>query len=57
MEYYFYTLNEYHWLPQQWTGLSIEEKALIIAGIDIRVKREEQERKKAEREAKRKSRH
>jgi hypothetical protein len=35
-----------HWLPQQWLKMSIKEKALVIAGIDIRIKREEEERKR-----------
>jgi len=44
-------MNEYHWTPQQWARLSRKEKAVVIAGIDIRIKEEEKEKKRAERKA------
>ncbi|WP_382333775.1 hypothetical protein [Levilactobacillus fujinensis] len=50
-------MNEYHWLPSQWAELSMYEKALVIAGIDIRVKEEKRQQKEAERRAKSKGRH
>ncbi|WP_460730429.1 hypothetical protein, partial [Nocardia heshunensis] len=55
--YYHYAMNEYHWLPSQWAELSMYEKALVIAGIDIRVKEEKRQQKEAERRAKSKGRH
>lgn len=48
-------MNEFHWLPSQWLALSVKEKALVIAGIDIRIKREKEEQKKAERKARAKA--
>lgn len=45
-------MNEYHWLPSYWVDMSLREKALVIAGIDLRIKEE----KKQEKEAKRKAR-
>jgi len=44
-------MNEYHWLPSQWVNLSVREKALVIAGIDIRVKEEQRQEKQAKRQA------
>lgn len=46
-------MNEFHWKPEYWSGLQKREKAIIIAGIDIRVREEERARKKTESEAKR----
>lgn len=45
-------LNEYHWTPHEYARLSLKEKALVIAAIEIRQKEE----KKQEREAKRNAR-
>lgn len=45
-------MNEYHWLPAQWSDLSRQEKALVIAGIDIRITEEKKQQKEAERKAK-----
>lgn len=45
-------LNEYHWTPKQYTELSLKEKALIIASIEVRQDKEDQERREMEREAK-----
>lgn len=44
-------MNQYHWLPSQWAGLDRHEKALIIAGIDIRVTEENKQRKEQEKKA------
>lgn len=41
-------MNEFHWLPSQWTALSVREKALVIAGIDIKL---EAEKREAQRQA------
>jgi len=49
-------MNEYHWLPAQWAELNRHEKALVIAGIDIRIKEEKKQQKEAERKAKSKRR-
>lgn len=46
-------MNEYHWTPDVWINFSNREKALVVAGIDIRVKEEEEQQKKAERKANR----
>ena len=48
-----YCINEYHWTPSQYAKLSLKEKALVQATIDIRVEAEDKARKEAEREAKR----
>ncbi len=48
-------MNEYHWRPAEWLALSMKEKALVIAGIDIRIKQEKEEQKKAERKARSKA--
>lgn len=45
-------MHNYHWTPDYWAGLDNREKAIIIAGIDIRMKEEEKERKRAERKSK-----
>jgi hypothetical protein len=44
-------LNEYHWTPHKYARLTLKEKALVIASIELRQKEE----KKQEREAKRKA--
>ncbi|MEB3365042.1 hypothetical protein SDC49_20305 [Lactobacillus sp. R2/2] len=50
--YCYYCINEYHWTPKQYASLSLKEKALVQATVDIRVKAEEKAQKEAEREAK-----
>ena len=50
--YYFYTMNNFGWKPDDWLALTRREKGMVIAGIDIRVKEEERAQKQAEREAK-----
>ncbi|WP_416353930.1 hypothetical protein ACNAN0_03905 [Agrilactobacillus fermenti] len=47
-------MNEYHWLPSQWLALTVREKALVIAGIDLRTQEEARQKKEAERKARRK---
>jgi len=54
--YAYYALHKLHIRPSEWDGMEENEKAFIIAAIQIRVKTEEKERKKAERGAKRKGR-
>ncbi|WP_181879269.1 hypothetical protein [Levilactobacillus brevis] len=44
-------MNEYHWLPAQWAALTTHEKAVVIAGIDLRQKEEKRQQKDAERKA------
>jgi hypothetical protein len=44
-------MNNYNWTPKQWAEFNIYEKAIVIAGIDLRLEKEEKERKKAERES------
>lgn len=52
----YYALHKLHIRPMEWLDMEEEEKAFIIASIEIRGKAEEEERKKAEREARRKRR-
>ncbi|BAN07776.1 hypothetical protein LVISKB_2141 [Levilactobacillus brevis KB290] len=40
---------EFGWLPDQWTNLDTDEKALVIAGIDNRIEQEQKAQKQAER--------
>ncbi|KRK49044.1 hypothetical protein GPK34_06880 [Secundilactobacillus kimchicus] len=49
-------MNEFGWLPSDWLNLSVREKALVIAGIDIRIKEEKKQQKEAERKARAKGR-
>lgn len=44
-------MHHYHWLPKQWTALSNRERAVIIAGIDLRIKAEKQQARKEKRRA------
>lgn len=39
-------MYEFGWLPQQWVDLEPKEKALVIAGIQLRLEAEAKERKK-----------
>ncbi|WCG34751.1 hypothetical protein [Companilactobacillus farciminis] len=48
-------MNEYHWTPEVWINFNNREKALIIAGIDMRNAEEKKQQKEAERKAKSKS--
>jgi len=36
-------LHKFHWLPSVFLNLDNQEKAFVIAAIDIRVKEEEKE--------------
>jgi hypothetical protein len=47
-------MNNFGWPPDKWLGLSRREKAMVIAGIDLRVEEEAKQEKKAKAEAKRK---
>jgi hypothetical protein len=40
-------MNNFHLLPSQWAELPRREKAIIIAGIDLRVEEENRQEKKA----------
>ena len=51
---YHYVLQEYHWTPKQWADLSIREKSIVIASIQIRVRDEMRQEIEAERKARRK---
>ncbi len=42
---------EFGWLPAQWVALDIDEKALVIAGIDNRIVADEKQQKEMERKA------
>lgn len=46
-------MNNFGWTPKKWASLSLSEKAVVIAGIQITKEEEEKERKKSEREANR----
>jgi len=48
-------LNEYHWTPDTWINFSNKERALVIAGIDMRNDEEAKQQKEAERKAKSKA--
>lgn len=52
----YYALHKLHILPSAWLEMEEEEKAFIIAAIQLRSKAEQEERKKAERAAHRKGR-
>ncbi|MCW0953186.1 hypothetical protein OIT44_03745 [Weissella ceti] len=45
-------MHQFHWTPDYWSGLGKREKAMIIAGIDLRTEAEEKERKRAEKKSK-----
>ncbi|CCI87117.1 Protein of unknown function [Lactobacillus gigeriorum DSM 23908 = CRBIP 24.85] len=47
-------MQEYHWTPKQWADLSIREKSIVIASIQIRTRDEKRQQKEAERKARRK---
>lgn len=49
--YAYYALHKLHILPSQWVALEEEEKAFIIACIDIRIEAEKKEAKRIAREA------
>lgn len=51
---YHYVLQEYHWTPKQWANLSIREKSIVIASIQIRTRDEKRQQKEAEKKARRK---
>lgn len=42
-------MNQFHWTPKQWACFSNDEKSIIMAGIDLRITQEENERKEQER--------
>jgi len=42
-------LHKFHWLPSVFLNLDSQEKAFVIAAIDIRVKEEEKEAAKLKR--------
>ena len=46
-------MNEYHWTPQMWADLSMREKALVVAGVELRIEEEKRQKKDAERKARR----
>lgn len=50
-------MNNYHWKPSEWAAFDRREKAIIIAGIDLRVEEENKQEKKAKAEASRAKRH
>ena len=50
--YAYYALHKLHILPSQWCALEEEEKAFIIAAIDIKIEADKKAMKKAELEAK-----
>nr|DAQ96585.1 MAG TPA: hypothetical protein [Caudoviricetes sp.] len=45
-------MHEFHLLPTQYINLSENERAFIIAAIDIKIKQEKEARDKARREMK-----
>lgn len=49
--YAYYALHKLHILPSQWVALEEEEKAFIIACIDVRVEEEKKEAKRIAKEA------
>lgn len=53
--YAYYCFHQINMLPSQFISLSTEDKAAIIAFIDIKVERDKKEQKKMKGKAKRKS--
>nr|DAT81545.1 MAG TPA: hypothetical protein [Caudoviricetes sp.] len=41
-------MHKFHWSPSYFVNLDENEKAFVIAAIDIRVEKEREEQKKAE---------
>ncbi|HFD2064472.1 TPA: hypothetical protein ACF2DS_000166 [Clostridium perfringens] len=44
--YAYYCLHKFHWLPSQFAELSLNEKAMVMAMIDERLKEEKKEQAK-----------
>ncbi len=47
----YYALHKLHIRPSEWLDMEEEEKAFIIAAVEIRAKKEKEEHEKAERRA------
>lgn len=50
--YAYYALHKLHILPSVWCGMDQNEQAFVIAAIQTKIEAEKEERKKAERKAK-----
>ncbi|MBD5089359.1 MAG: hypothetical protein HDT30_11225 [Clostridiales bacterium] len=50
--YAYYALHKLHIRPSEWCAMETNERAFIIAAIQIKIEAEKKERKKAERSAK-----
>lgn len=44
--YLFHALNRLHILPSQWLEMDMEEKAFVIASIDLYVEQQKKEQQK-----------
>lgn len=54
--YAYYALHKLHVLPSVFLEMDEQEKAFIIAAIDIKIENDKKEKKRAEAKAKRKGR-
>ena len=50
--YAHYCLHEFNWTPSFFIELDENEKAFVIASIDVKVEKETEEKKKLERQSK-----
>lgn len=50
-----HAMYEFGWKPHEWAELSYEERMLVIAMMQVHAEDEEEAQKKAEKDAKRKS--
>lgn len=48
----YYCLHKFHWPPSYYLSLPEKEKAFLIAAIQMKVKSDEEQRREAERNAK-----
>lgn len=51
--YAYYCLHEFHWVPSRFVNMAENEKAFVIAAIDIRLEKEKADRKRMEAEMRR----
>ncbi|MEE6715781.1 hypothetical protein [Schleiferilactobacillus harbinensis] len=44
-------MRQFGWTPKQWSALSVREKAVVIAGIDLGQEEEKKQQREAEAKA------
>lgn len=52
--YAYYCMHKFHWLPSVYANLSMEEKAFVIAAIDIKLENDKKQQKEIERKSRKK---